>query len=165
MPDAVGAAFTHVQVNGGQNDQNDPGVEANLDIQYTEGISFPTPNIYYSTGGSPPFQPDSTTPTNTNEPYLDWLNFILAQSDADLPQTFTTSYGENEQTVPQDFATTVCSLFAQLGARGASIMFSSGDSGVGGGDCKTNDGTNRTLFQPAFPAGCKHLFLLLRAFL
>ncbi|KAL5536826.1 hypothetical protein ACEPAF_649 [Sanghuangporus sanghuang] len=154
LPDAVGTTFTHVQVNGGGNDQNDPGVEANLDIQYTEGISFPTPNIYFSTGGEPPFIPDSTTPTNTNEPYLDWLNFILAQDDADLPQTFTTSYGENEQTVPEDFATTVCSLFAQLGSRGASIMFSSGDSGVGGGDCKTNDGTNTTQFQPAFPAGC-----------
>lgn len=71
--------------------------QANLDIQYTEGISFPTPNIYYSTGGSPPFIPDSETPTNTNEPYLDWLNFVLAQSS--VPQTFTTSYGDDEQTV------------------------------------------------------------------
>ena len=63
-----------------------PGVlQANLDIQYTEGISFPTPNIYYSTGGSPPFNPDDNTPTNTNEPYLDWLNFILAQDT--IPQT------------------------------------------------------------------------------
>ena len=59
--------------------------QANLDIQYAEGISFPTPNIYYSTGGSPPFIPDDETPTNTNEPYLDWLNFILAQDS--VPQT------------------------------------------------------------------------------
>ena len=59
--------------------------QANLDIQYTTGISFPTPNIYYSTGGSPPFNPDDNTPTNTNEPYLDWLNFILAQDT--IPQT------------------------------------------------------------------------------
>ncbi|PSR82588.1 hypothetical protein PHLCEN_2v6021 [Hermanssonia centrifuga] len=85
--DAVGGTFQTVQVNGGGNDQTDPGVEANLDIQYAEGISFPTPNIYYSTGGSPPFTPDSETPTNTNEPYLDWLNFILAQTT--VPQTFT----------------------------------------------------------------------------
>ncbi|KAJ7132373.1 peptidase S8/S53 domain-containing protein [Mycena epipterygia] len=150
--DAVGGTFTHVQVNGGLNTQSDPGVEANLDIQYTEGISFPTPNIYYSTGGSPPFMADSFTPTNTNEPYLDWLNFILNQTT--IPQTFTTSYGDDEQSVPQDYATTVCNLFAQLGARGSSIMFSSGDEGVGGGDCLTNDGTNRKIFQPAFPASC-----------
>ncbi|KAF7345392.1 Subtilisin-like protein [Mycena venus] len=150
--DAVGSTFTHVQVNGGLNTQSDPGVEANLDIQYTEGISFPTPNIYYSTGGSPPFLKDDSTPSNTNEPYLDWLNFILNQTT--IPQTFTTSYGDDEQTVPQDYAISVCNLFAQLGARGSSIMFSSGDNGVGSGDCLTNDGTNREIFQPAFPASC-----------
>jgi hypothetical protein len=37
------------------------------------------------------------TPTNTNEPYLDWLNFILAQTA--IPQVITTSYGDDEQTV------------------------------------------------------------------
>ncbi|KAF9460560.1 peptidase S8/S53 domain-containing protein [Collybia nuda] len=150
--DAVGSSFTTVQVNGGGDDQNDPGVEANLDIQYTTGISFPTPNIYYSTGGSPPFNPDSQTPTNTNEPYLDWLNFILAQST--IPQVITTSYGDDEQTVPNDYAVRVCNLFAQLGSVGSTVFFSSGDFGVGGGDCRTNDGTNKVLFQPAFPASC-----------
>ncbi|CAL1715199.1 unnamed protein product [Somion occarium] len=150
--DAVGGTFTTVQVNGGGDDQNDPGVEANLDIQYTEGISFPTPNVYFSTGGSPPFIPDSNTPTNTNEPYLDWLNFVLNQTS--VPQTFTTSYGDDEQTVPFDYATQVCNLFAQLGVRGASIMFSSGDDGVGGGNCQNNDGTRTVRFQPNFPASC-----------
>ncbi|THH27752.1 hypothetical protein EUX98_g6437 [Antrodiella citrinella] len=150
--DAVGGTFTHVQVNGGENDQSNPGDEANLDIQYTEGMTFPTPNIYYSTGGSPPFVPDSNTPTNTNEPYLDWLNFIAAQTS--IPQTFTTSYGDDEQSVPLDYSTNVCNLFAQLGVRGSSIMFSSGDDGVGAGDCLTNDGTNTKEFQPNFPASC-----------
>lgn len=50
-----------------------------------------------STGGSPPFNPDSQTPTDTNEPYLDWLNFVLAQSS--IPGVITTSYGDDEQTV------------------------------------------------------------------
>ena len=93
--DAVGGNFTTVLVNGGLDDQSNPGVEANLDIQYTEGISYPTPNIYYSTGGTPPFIPDSSSPTNGNEPYLDFLNFILNQTT--IPQTFTTSYGDDEQ--------------------------------------------------------------------
>ncbi|CAK5273720.1 unnamed protein product [Mycena citricolor] len=156
--DATGGTFTHVQLNGGLNTQSDPGTEANLDIQYTEAISFPTPNIYYSTGGSPPFKTDSATPSNSNEPYLDWLNFIL--NSTTIPQTFlmgsfeTTSYGDDEQTVPMDYAISVCNLFAQLGVRGSSIMFSSGDDGVGAGTCRTNDGTNKVLFQPAFPASC-----------
>ncbi|KAF8880201.1 peptidase S8/S53 domain-containing protein [Infundibulicybe gibba] len=152
--DAVGSSFTTTPVNGGGDDQSDPGVEtkANLDIQYTTGISFPTPNVYYSTGGSPPFNPDSQTPTDTNEPYLDWLNFILAQPS--IPQTITTSYGDDEQSVPDDYAFQVCNLFAQLGARGTTVFFSSGDFGVGGGDCLTNDGKNQKIFQPAFPASC-----------
>ncbi|PFH51001.1 hypothetical protein AMATHDRAFT_59869 [Amanita thiersii Skay4041] len=151
-PDAVGSSYTTVLVHGGGDDQSDPGVEANLDIQYTTGMSFPTPNTYYSTGGSPPFNPDSQTPTNTNEPYLDWLNFILGQTN--IPQVITTSYGDDEQTVPQDYANSVCNMFATLGSMGTTVFFSSGDFGVGGGDCLTNDGTSRRLFQPAFPASC-----------
>ncbi|KAF7317714.1 Subtilisin-like protein [Mycena kentingensis (nom. inval.)] len=150
--DAVGATLTHIQLNGGLNTQSDPGVEANLDVQTTEGLTFPTPNIYYSTGGSPPFIADSATPSNTNEPYLQWLNFVLNQTT--IPQTFTTSYGDDEQTVPRDYATSVCNLFAQVGARGGTLFFSSGDSGVGAGSCRTNDGTNRVIFQPSFPASC-----------
>ncbi|KAA1467000.1 subtilisin-like protein [Dentipellis sp. KUC8613] len=150
--DAVGGNFTVVQVNGGGNNQNDPGLEANLDIQYAGSISFPTPNIYYSTGGSPPFKPDDNTPTNTNEPYLDWLDFLLSQST--IPQTISTSYGDDEQTVPPDYAQSVCTLFAQLGAQGVSLLFSSGDSGVGGGDCELNDGSGKTQFLPNFPASC-----------
>ena len=34
-------------------------------------------------------------------------------------------------------------------------MFSSGDDGVGGGNCASNDGTNTRKFQPNFPASCK----------
>ncbi|KAF7309456.1 Subtilisin-like protein [Mycena indigotica] len=158
--DAAGAKLTHIQLNGGLNDQTDPGVEANLDVRKSLlsygwtglGVTLSCLNHRTDTGGSPPFIADSATTSNTNEPYLDWLNFVLNQTT--VPQTFTTSYGDDEQTVPVDYATSVCNLFAQLGARGASIMFSSGDEGVGAGSCRTNDGTNKVLFQPAFPASC-----------
>ncbi|GLB42699.1 putative pro-kumamolisin, activation domain [Lyophyllum shimeji] len=153
-PDAVNSSFSTVLVNGGLDNQNVPGVEANLDIQYTTAMSFPTPNIYYSTGGSPPFIPDSQTPKNTNEPYLEWLSFVLSRNKSEIPQTITISYGDDEQTVPKEYAVKVCNLFAQLGAVGTTVFVASGDSGVGGGDCLTNDGTKKKLFQPAFPASC-----------
>ncbi|KAI0064456.1 subtilisin-like protein [Artomyces pyxidatus] len=154
MPDAATADFTVVSVAGGTNDQNNPTLEASLDIQYAESLAFPTPTIFYTTGGSPPFQADENTPANTNEPYLDWLDFILAQSD--IPQTISTSYGDDEQTVPPDYAQTVCSLFAQLGAQGVSVLFSSGDTGVGD-DCVSNDGLNTPMFLPNFPATCPYI--------
>ena len=33
-------------------------------------------------------------------------------------------------------------------------MFSSGDDGVGAGNCQNNDGTRTVRFQPNFPASC-----------
>jgi tripeptidyl-peptidase-1 len=108
--------------------------------------------IAYSTGGSPPFNPDRNTPTDTNEPYLTWLNYVLAQDD--LPQVISSSYGDDEQTVPISYAKRACAGFAQLGARGISVLFSSGDSGVGAnGTCFSNT-DNSSMFIPAFPASC-----------
>lgn len=72
--------------------------------------------------------------------------------------------------VPLDYATKVCNMFASLGSLGTTVFFSSGDDGyvsnfmyctshsnlssVGAGNCLTNDGTKRTIFQPNFPARC-----------
>lgn len=50
----------------------------------------------------------------------------------------------------------VCQLFGQLGARGVSVIFSSGDTGVGSA-CQTNDGKNTTRFLPIFPAACPYV--------
>jgi tripeptidyl-peptidase-1 len=95
-----------------------------------------------------------------NDYDLQWLDYVLSQDD--IPQTISTSYGDDEQTVPYTYANRVCAGMASLGARGVSLLFSSGDSGVGGGGevspahqtCKTNDGRNVTTFLPTFPASC-----------
>ncbi|KAL0950239.1 hypothetical protein HGRIS_010224 [Hohenbuehelia grisea] len=161
VPAALNTSFKFISVKGGLNDQNisEAGAEANLDVQFAFGISFPTPGTFYSTAGRPPFIPDVGTPTDTNEPYTDWLDFVLSHPNP--PQSISTSYGDDEQTVPRDFAVRACKGFAQLGLRGVSLMFSSGDGGVGDGDpdpatqqCFTNDGRNATRFIPGFPASC-----------
>ncbi|KAI0797010.1 tripeptidyl peptidase A [Abortiporus biennis] len=160
-PEAVGSSFNVVDINGGQNSQNlsEAGVEANLDTQYAFGLTFPTPGTFFTVGGSPPIDIDNHTPTNTNEPYQDWVDYMLGHPNP--PQTVSTSYGDDEQTVPESYARRVCNGFAQLGARGVSLLFSSGDFGVGDGNpdpetqvCQTNDGRNVTRFIPTFPATC-----------
>lgn len=93
---------------------------------------------------------------STNEPYLEFLTYVLNLTDAELPQTLTTSYGEEEQSVPADYALKVCNLFMQLGARGVSVLFSSGDSGPGG-SCLSNKDNTTVTFQPTFPAGCPYV--------
>src|SRR5712675_844336 len=132
--------------------------QGNLDVQYGGAMSYPTKNNYYITGGSPPYKPDEETPTNTNEPYLEWLEFILSQPESQIPQTISTSYGDDEQTVPEEYARCVCKMFGRLGAMGVSLLFASGDSGVGGGSCHTNDGKNTVKYLPAFPASCGFFF-------
>lgn len=165
-PEAAAAAFEFaVEVIAGGDDQQTPDnatqladgkdLEGNLDVQTILGIDWPTPLTAFSTGGSPPFNPDLNTPTDSNEPYLTWVQHVLSQKD--IPQIISTSYGDDEQTVPRSYAVSVCNLFAQFGARGTTVLFSSGDDGVGGDveDCVANDGTNRTTFLPSFPDGCK----------
>ncbi|KAI9851252.1 MAG: vesicle formation at the endoplasmic reticulum [Thelocarpon superellum] len=158
-PDAVGDNFTYVGINGGlltQNDTTHDDVEANLDVQYAMSLSAPVPATYYSTGGRGELVPDLDQPNasaDNNEPYLDFLTYMLKLDDKDLPQTLSTSYGEDEQSVPEAYTRTVCNMFAQLGARGVSVIFSSGDTGPGSG-CQTNDGKNTTRFQPTFPGAC-----------
>lgn len=53
--------------------------------------------------------------------------------------------------VPPDYAAKVCNLFAQLGARGASMIV--GAFNTAGGDCQEPDG-KPTPFWPEFPATC-----------
>ncbi|KAH8981888.1 peptidase S8/S53 domain-containing protein [Lactarius akahatsu] len=56
--------------------------------------------------------------------------------------------------VPQEYTTALCTLFAQLGARGVSVLFPSGDSGVGE-NCEDKSGIVR--FISEFPASCPYL--------
>jgi tripeptidyl-peptidase-1 len=128
-------------------------IEGNLDAQLVLGVSYPTKMKAFNTGGMPPFKPSLSTPTNTNEPYLAFLNYALAQEE--LPYVISSSYGDDEQTIPYSYAKRVCHAFAQLGARGISYMVSSGDNGVGAdGTCYTNDGEDKYQFGPSFPTSC-----------
>ncbi|KAI0205094.1 peptidase S8/S53 domain-containing protein [Astrocystis sublimbata] len=158
LPEAVGQNFTAVTYNGGLDDQtsaSDSG-EANLDLQYIVGTSQPLPVTEFSVGGRGPLVTDLDQPDpndNNNEPYLEFLKSVVKLPKNKLPQVISTSYGENEQSVPKSYAKSVCNLIAQLGSRGVTVIFSSGDSGTGSA-CLSNDGKNTTMFQPQYPASC-----------
>ncbi|KAF2674710.1 tripeptidyl peptidase SED3 [Microthyrium microscopicum] len=165
-PWATSAKFDVISIEGGSKsrvkgivDQQSSASseEANLDVQYSIPISYPVTNKFYSTGGKGFLVPDADQPTeanNDNEPYLDFFQYIANATE--LPHTITVSYGENEQSVPKDYASTVCDLIGQLGTRGTTVIFASGDSGPGS-SCKTNDGKNTTRFLPSFPAACPYV--------
>jgi tripeptidyl-peptidase-1 len=157
-PNQTTANFSVVAINDGHNDQESSfdSVEANLDVQYSITLADDVLATFYTTGGRGPTvaEIDHPNPSNsTNEPYLEQLHYLLNLPDEKLPAVLSNSYGENEQSLPASYVNATCSLFAQLGARGVSIIFSSGDSGPGSA-CLMNDGTNRTRFLPSYPASC-----------
>ncbi len=156
--DAVDATYTVERVNGGEYDPSHPATEANLDMQYTQAIAYPTRHIFYSVGGGKLAIPGSNEPAR-GDVYLEWLNYVLDQPN--VPQTISISYGDPEKAVPWEYARTLCNLFARLGARGASVVFPSGDDGVGDGDCIVNDGSGRVQFIPEFPSSCMCIVLFL----
>ncbi|KAL9080903.1 MAG: hypothetical protein Q9157_000403 [Trypethelium eluteriae] len=115
--------------------------EANLDSQYIAGIANPLPFNEFITAGSPPYFPDPVEPAGTaneNEPYLPYYEFLLAQPNNSLPQVITNSYGDEEQTVPENYAVRVCNLIGMLGLRGISVLESSGDEGAAVSNYLTN---------------------------
>ncbi|KAH9064054.1 subtilisin-like protein [Lactarius vividus] len=138
----TGATYTVVLVDNGEYDPNNPGTEASIDVQYASGMAYPTPITYYSVGDGPDGEDDQ---------YLSWLDYMLVLDNADIPQTISISYINYEADFTLDYASTMCDLFMQLGARGVSVLIASGDDGVGEGDCVT-DGNVR--FVPTFPASC-----------
>lgn len=84
------------------------------------------------------------------------VTYLLGLPDEELPTTLTTSYGDNERSIPIAYAQKVCDMFGQLGARGVTVIFSSGDTGPGSA-CQTNDGTLTTRFTPTFPGACPYI--------
>ncbi|KAH9053312.1 subtilisin-like protein [Lactarius vividus] len=137
----TGATYTVMQVNNGGYDPINPGLEAAADVQYASGMAYPTPITYYSVGEGP---------EGEHDPYLFWLKYML-DDETDIPQTISTSYADYEAGFSLNYARAVCDLFMQLGARGVSVLFASGDKGVGEGDCKINGNVR---FKPTFPATC-----------
>ncbi|TFK89462.1 family S53 protease-like protein [Polyporus arcularius HHB13444] len=143
-PDIPAATtFTLQTLDGGSNNQNinEAGIEANLDIQYTVGVATQVPNVFISVG--------ENNRDGVNG-FLDQINFLLGESNP--PQVLTTSYGFDEPDLPTSVANSLCNAYMQLGARGTSILFASGDGGVSGSQSQ-----RCTTFIPTFPSGCPFL--------
>ncbi|KAF8259419.1 subtilisin-like protein [Lactarius quietus] len=139
--DGLGATYDVVKIGDGVYDPSNPHTEANFDIQCVESMAYPIPVTFYSAG---------TNPYDPNDMFLPWLAEIL--EDDEIPQTITISYFSDELSCGPSYAVYVCNLFGQLGSRGVSVLFASGDDGVGPGNCVRRDGSVR--FKPKFPPTC-----------
>jgi len=69
-------------------------------------MSYPTPQVYFSVCG---------------HPFVNWFGYVLKQPE--VPRTINMTYGVEEQIVLVGYTLGVCQLFAQLAARGASVLY------------------------------------------
>ncbi|KAH9025404.1 subtilisin-like protein, partial [Lactarius pseudohatsudake] len=145
------ATFTVELVNGGEYEPNNPGLEASIDVQYASVMAYPTPIIFYSIGGVERWSADGSEPL-PGDADLESLDYLLKKTD--IPQTISISYGAYERYVPREYARALCILYAQLGARGVSVLYPTGDDGVGE-NCEDESGNVR--FVAGFPASCPYL--------
>lgn len=127
-----------------------------LDIQYTVGLATGVPVTYYFIGWDSHDNLDG---------YIDEANYLLGLKNPPLVLTTSyaraessisfklTEYGSSPRRVPDKTDaphSKLCHLYAQLGARGTTILFGSGDNGPG---CATGKGKSN-MFSPTFPSNC-----------
>jgi len=117
----------------GPNNPNNPGLEASLDIEYIMGVAPNVPTWFVYTDGFHEGQ----------EPFLDWIEAMINTTNS--PWVHSVSYGDDENSLTADYMQRINVEFQKFGIMGKSIMFASGDDGVGcDSTCKK--------FVPNFPA-------------
>jgi tripeptidyl-peptidase I len=116
------------------------GTEASLDIEYIMSIGSQINTTFWSTSGR----------ENNQEPFLQWM--LAVNQLANPPYVFSVSYGDDEDTIPLSYTTRLNTEFMKAGARGISILFASGDDGVGGGG-----GSKCKKFVPNYPASSPYI--------
>ena len=136
---------------GAYNFPSNPSTEANMNVQYVEGMAYPTPIVYYSIGGESDWEQPSNLPSSKDADLV-WLNYVLKLQKT--PQTISISYGNTEPGFPPEYTKAICDLFEKLALRGSSVLLATGDFGVGPEpeDCKNDAG--QVQFVPIFPASC-----------
>ncbi|KAJ7676810.1 tripeptidyl peptidase A [Mycena polygramma] len=159
IPESIGSNYTLDIVNITGPFTSTVSDEGNLDTQMAVQVAYPIPVTYYTTNAVPPYIPDQNQDgeqPGVNEPYLDFVDYLLGLDNP--PTVITTSYGDDEQTVPKDYANAVCQGFAKLGARQVvpSDRITRGLT-VPIETCIANTGNNATTFLPNFPASCPYV--------
>ncbi|KAF8334639.1 peptidase S8/S53 domain-containing protein [Cantharellus anzutake] len=155
-PYAMNSTPSIENVNGGSYPQY-PGsgtYEGNLDFQYVSAL---TVSMWQNYSWNRPAAEMYCLPQVSNKNRYDvLLSSLLAKKDRALPTTISISYADDENSIPIDYATRICQMYAELGVRGVSVLHATGDHGVGGTtpySCQNTGG----IFVPSFPSSCPYV--------
>lgn len=144
-PEAQGATYEVI----GSGDPAEPSnvealFEVALDTQTLLGTAWPAKGQLYNLGGV--FGPN---PGQPYRPFVEFLNGLI--SNDSVPSVVSFSQSLPEDTIDPDYARALCTMMALVGARGISLLFSSGNNGPNG---ESANGPHKAIFEPKFPASC-----------
>ncbi|KAF2705326.1 subtilisin-like protein [Pleomassaria siparia CBS 279.74] len=139
-PAAVGSRPKLVSIAGGALTSSNPSDfnthgESNLDLEYAMAMVYPQAVTLYQVGNN-----QASNGSTDPEQYMMQTKVV------------STSWGSNENQQTSAMMDSLCLEYMKLGLQGVTVLFSTGDNGVGGnGDCKDNK------FQPDWPATCPYV--------
>jgi tripeptidyl-peptidase-1 len=145
-PPATDAEYT--VIGSGNSSNGSPGIggafETALDTQTALGLAWPAQGILYNLGGV--FGPNKG---EIYDPFVQFLQDLIHNDTVPSVVSFSESMPENQMN--PEYAKSLCDMMMQVGTRGVTLLFSSGDNGPQG-DQPT--GTHKNIFEPEFPASC-----------
>ncbi len=103
----------------GTNLPNEPGIEAELDVEYITAVGRGVPTWFVSI---------SKTANKGQEDFLSWIIELVNTTDA--PWVHSASYGDYEHSIPTDYQMRCDDEFKKFGISGRTLLFASGDEGV-----------------------------------
>lgn len=128
-----------------------PGIEGAfetaLDTQTVLGLAAPARGLLYNLGGV--FGPIHGSMYDTYDPFVQFLKDLVHNQTVPSVVSFSESMAEN--TIDEGYARSVCTMLAAAGARGVTLIFSSGNNGAQGDQ---PDKFHAQVFEPKFPASC-----------
>lgn len=137
------------------NNELNPGGEATLDVQYIMGMAPQAKTTFYSFSDRNPF-------TYENEGFLAFLYVIGGERSP--PSVLSMSYGDVEGSVfnssrrgAVEYGKRCDVEFMKLGLRGVSIIFSSGDDGVGNTVMRKDKALACSKTWPGWPASSPYV--------
>ena len=125
----------------GKNLPDDPGAEANLDVQYIGATGRGVDTWFIST---------STYSNGHQEDFLSWITSQVNNTAS--PWVHSASYGDNERSIDDDYLTRVDNEFMKFGVSGRTVLFASGDSGV---SCKRKG--IKKVYEPDWPTSSPYI--------
>ena len=125
----------------GKNVPDDPGAEANLDVQYIGATGR---------GVSTWFISISTYSNGRQEDFLSWITSQVNNTAS--PWVHSASYGDVESSIADSYLDRMDNEFMKFGVSGRTVLFASGDSGV---SCKHRG--SKTVYTPNWPASSPYV--------